>query len=193
MQYTIERGARILPGSSWQPVMRRSVDAFSQGRVAEGRDACLALLAEPGLPGNIRELTYRNQSFYAQPLSELVAGAHWTTVAALELAGWVGREPSPVWAGERLLVVLRGPERTEPAGSGHVLLVVDDALRVSEATVLGDETGEAQRTDPPVLQWGTPGGGGCPPRDRERSSACRNRRLQLRLVAAALPFRPARR
>jgi hypothetical protein len=123
---------RILPDSSWQPVLQRAVDAFYEGRLVEGRDACLVLLSDPGLPAPVRELTYRNQTFYAQPLSEVVTGSTWKEQ---EAAGR-RRNPNPVWTGEQLLVLLGD----QPAGAE--LLTLDDELRVAGRHTIDVESDE---------------------------------------------------
>src|SRR4051812_40371144 len=98
---------RILPESSWRPVLQRSIDAFYEGRNSEGIEACITLLQATGVLDDVRELTYRNQTFYAQSLPELVAGARWS---ALEAPGWEGSavlEASPFLNGSRVAMLLR--------------------------------------------------------------------------------------
>jgi hypothetical protein len=143
MEFTIERGMRILPESSWRPVLQRSIDAFYEGQLAEGRDACLTLLAEPGLPEHIRDLTYRNQTFYAQSLDELVEGARWSTPESPGFEGSIVHGPGPVLAGDRLMVFLRAAGGGTAQAWTDALLTLDDDLRVVAMATVDDETGEA--------------------------------------------------
>ena len=142
MQYVIERGMRWLPESSWRPVLQTSIDAYYEGRREEGLDACLSLLNAHGLPDDIRELTYRNLTFYARPLEELVAGASWQVIQAPAGAGAAPREPSPVVSGDSLLVLARVPRDGERAEQLDVLLRLDDDLMTVEAAFVNDGTGE---------------------------------------------------
>jgi hypothetical protein len=107
LQYTVESGRRSVPESSWQPVLQRSIDAFYEGNIDEGAEACRILLNTIGLPDHIRELTYQNQQWYARPFREMVPGATWQPLAAHVPEGWTALDPSPVTDGERLTVVMR--------------------------------------------------------------------------------------
>ena len=145
MHYTIERGMRMVPEAVWQPVMRESIDAFYQGRYDAGITACLELLQESGIPADIRELTYQNQTYYARPLAELAPGAVVSPLGWDAPAGSLLRDPSPVVLGERLLVVVRVADRGNPEHLSDVLLALDEDLAVREATPIADETGAASR------------------------------------------------
>ncbi|HET7056154.1 MAG TPA: hypothetical protein VFI12_06800, partial [Thermomicrobiales bacterium] len=119
MEYVVERGMRWLPESSWRPVMQRSIDAFYEGKPDEGVAACRTLLNAVGLPDEIRNLTYQNQTYYARPLTELIPGAAWQPLPMPVPAGWVARDPSPAARDERLLVLVRAAPATEPVESGE--------------------------------------------------------------------------
>jgi hypothetical protein len=143
MEYIIERGMRWLPESSWRPVLQTSIDAYYEGRRDEGRDACLSLLNAHGLPDDIRELTYRNLTFYARPLEELVAGAWWQVIQAPAGAGAALCEPSPVVAGNSLLVLARVlRDRTRDDRLDALLSLADDLMTL-EVAIVDDGTGEA--------------------------------------------------
>jgi hypothetical protein len=137
MQYVIERGTRLIPESSWMPIFQRSIDAFYEGQIIEGRYACLQLLNEPALPEQVREQTFRNQSFYAQPLTELAPGCSWHELAIAAGEYQRRRDPSPVWLPDRLLVLIGDPI------AGAELVTLDDEHHVVAREQLGDETGES--------------------------------------------------
>ena len=143
MEYIIERGVRIVPKTSWEPVLQRSINAFYEGEFSEGRNACLTLLAEPALPPEVRELTYRNQTFYAQPLRELVEGAQLKAQQVPGQEGWEVHSLSPFLAGDRLMVYLRVTPGEAGQASTDVLLTLDNDLGVAEMNVLDNDTGEA--------------------------------------------------
>jgi hypothetical protein len=115
MQYVLERGMRLLPESSWKPVLQRSIDAFYERQMREGIEACIALLQETALPDDVRDLTYRNQTFYAAPLADMTPSLVAQAITAPVPAGWAGRDPSPVVTGGRLLVLVRAaPGEADP-------------------------------------------------------------------------------
>jgi hypothetical protein len=144
MEYIIDRGMRILPESSWRPVLQRSIDAFYEGNTDEGIAACVALLQEPGLPDDIRELTYRNQTFYAQPLTELVSGARWQPLATP--AGESACDPSPVDAGGRAIVFLRAAgSSAEGASDEDIPATTLEGIGEIELAILRDDTEDGAR------------------------------------------------
>lgn len=122
---SVNRGMRILPETSWRPVLQRSIDAFYESALDEGIAACLTLLNEPALPAHIRDLTYRNQVFYARPLADLVPGARWQALEALPGDTGALRDPSPLIAGERLIVVMR--DEASVSASAPLTLALADA------------------------------------------------------------------
>jgi hypothetical protein len=144
MEYIIERGMRILPESSWRPVLQRSIDAFYEGNTHEGIAACVALLQEPGLPDDIRELTYRNQTFYAQPLADLFPGARWQP---LEVPGSEPVcDPSPVDADGRAMVILRATGGADEAVSSEAVTVPTlEGIGEFELVILHDDTEDDAR------------------------------------------------
>jgi hypothetical protein len=87
--------------------MQRSTDAFYEGNVEEGAGACRTILNAIGVPDHIRELTYQNQIYYAQPLHEMVPGASWPPLSAPVPVGWTMRDPSPVVVDDRVTILLR--------------------------------------------------------------------------------------
>jgi hypothetical protein len=145
MHYTIERGMRIVPDTVWRPVMQESIDAFYQGRHPDGIAACLELLQETGIPADIRELTYQNQTYYARPLAEMVSGAQIAPLIWEAPEGWALQEPSPVVAGETLMAVVRIDDAARAESARSVLLTLDDEHGVADVTPIGDETGAAPR------------------------------------------------
>ncbi len=136
LESTVHRGMRILPESSWKPVFQRSIDAFYEGNTDEGIAACLALLNEPGLPAEIRELTYRNQTFYARPLDEVIPGAQWRTLPT-KPDGNGPPDPSPAIYGERLIVLLRAG--APDAGAYDAFPWFDGALAKPELITIPNE------------------------------------------------------
>jgi hypothetical protein len=140
LQHLVERGMRILPESSWRPVLLISVDAFYQDRHEDGISACLTLLNDPALPDDIRELTYRNQTFYARPLAELVSAVETRPVATPAPEGWLAREVSVAAAGEWLLLFVR---MAEPEPGGEILDVIfalDGVLETHAVGQIGRES-----------------------------------------------------
>ncbi|MGH2616588.1 MAG: hypothetical protein ACRDJC_15220 [Thermomicrobiales bacterium] len=107
MNYIVEQGRRSLPEASWRPVFQRSIDAFQQDAIEEGAAACRTLLNAFGLPDPIRERTYQNQFWYAQPIQDVVPGTSVQPLAVTPVAGWTLGEPSPAATGDGLAVVLR--------------------------------------------------------------------------------------
>lgn len=57
-------------GATWEPLLKRSIDAFYAGDLDAGRLACDQLLNMPDLPDAVRALTRTNQVHYAPPLSD---------------------------------------------------------------------------------------------------------------------------
>src|SRR5215213_994138 len=132
MRSYVERGMRILPESSWRPVLQRSIDAFYEGHKSEGIEACISLLQEPALPDNIRDLTYRNQTFYAQPLVEVVEGAQWEAPNLPVPEGSIVHGLSPVFVDDHPMALLRfSPGQPEHA-STHALYTLNDDLGFTE-------------------------------------------------------------
>jgi hypothetical protein len=143
MEFIIERGMRWLPESSWRPVFQTSIDAYYDGRLEEGAHACLCLLNAHGLPDDIRELTYRNLTFYARPLEELVTGAWWQLIQAPVGAGATLHDPSPIVSANSAMVLARLTRNRERDDQSDVLLTLTEDLMTIEATIVHDGTSEA--------------------------------------------------
>jgi hypothetical protein len=138
MNYVVERGMRLLPESSWRPVLQRSIDAFYDGQMREGIEACIALLQEPGIPDDVRDLTYRNQTFYASPLLDIAPSTVSESVSAPVPGGWGARDPSPVVIGNRLLVLVRAIPLGGDAVTAAETIAASTAIS-PEFVVLRDE------------------------------------------------------
>ncbi|MFN8660417.1 MAG: class I SAM-dependent methyltransferase [Thermomicrobiales bacterium] len=122
---TVDRGMRVLPETAWRPIFQRSIDAFYEGALEEGTAACLTLLNEPALPPNIRELTIRNQTFYARSLVDLIPGARWQALDDLRNDGAALRDHSYVVEADRPILVVR--EDVGPAALASSTLPLEDA------------------------------------------------------------------
>ena len=117
LDFVVEKGIRSIPEATWRPVFQRSVDAYAEGAIAEGAEACHVILDAVGLPERIRELTYQNQFWYARPLHEIVPGSSTQTLVVPVPGGWRGLDPSPVVEDTGLTVVLRAiPDAAAQAG-----------------------------------------------------------------------------
>jgi hypothetical protein len=90
----------------WEPVMQRSLAALDEGNLVEGAEACRLLLNAVGLPDTIRDVTYRNQTFYAQTLCALIPDAVWEPLLLPLLVDRVLRDPSPIVTGDHLMVLV---------------------------------------------------------------------------------------
>ena len=146
LQHVIERGMRLLPESSWRPVLQMSVDAFYAGQHDEGITTCLILLNDPGLPAEIRELTYRNQTHYARALADIFDGVELRPAIAPAPPDWPIIEISHVAIEDRLLVHLRATAPTGPEdGVVDALIALDEALETQSVTTIGDDTGMSPR------------------------------------------------
>jgi hypothetical protein len=138
-------GASWVPESVWRPLLLRSIDALEEGALDEGLRACLTLLSAQHLPSGVRELVYWNQVDYAQPLTDLVAGAVAYPLDGTDPGTWSA--PSPFVADHRMRVLARA-EPPENDGEHHdVLLALDERFRVDDARTIRDETGLAARFD----------------------------------------------
>jgi glycosyltransferase involved in cell wall biosynthesis len=137
----------FLSEAEWHPLLQRAIDALDEGRLEEGRAACLALLSDGALPWDVREVVYLNQPSYAQSLDELVPGVTTRKLTWPVAKEAIRREPSPVVLGDRLLAVARVTLPSPDAPRRDVLLTLDEGLRVTESVALRDETGLADRFD----------------------------------------------
>ncbi|MGH2616234.1 MAG: hypothetical protein ACRDJC_13400, partial [Thermomicrobiales bacterium] len=78
----------------WQSSFQTTVDAFYQGKLSEGRDACERLLSVDSLPENVDLLVRRNAIFYAPLLGELAPSATRQPIALDVPEGWSRFNPS---------------------------------------------------------------------------------------------------
>lgn len=79
-------------GNAWEPLLERSISAYYEGRLAEGRLACDRLLCVPDLPANVRAVTRTNQAHYAQHIGEIAASYQEPVISRAEF-------PEPAWGG----------------------------------------------------------------------------------------------
>jgi hypothetical protein len=136
--------------AAWQPLVQAASAALDDGRLAEGRAACLALLGDVGLPEDVRDLVYAIQAELAQPLADFAPSATRHELVWPAPDGAARRDPSPVLIDERLLVFGRSRRATAHAGQtgrNDVLLRLDDADTIADIVSLVDETGLAHRLD----------------------------------------------
>lgn len=137
---TVNRGMRVLPEAAWRPIFQRSINAFYEREFDEGIAACLTLLNEPALPANIRELTIRNQTFYARSLAELSPGSCWQALDLHRDDAAVLRDPSPVVKGNHLIVVMRD-DAGEAASAPFTLSLEDAGLPEVEVVAISTNAG----------------------------------------------------
>jgi FkbM family methyltransferase len=91
--------------TAWDRLLERSINAYYEGELAEGRLACDQLLCLPDLPESVRWATRTNQIFYASRLGTLVSGYR---EAVIDVAAPSGAASSPTVAadGDEWLVLL---------------------------------------------------------------------------------------
>jgi tetratricopeptide (TPR) repeat protein len=99
--------ATAVDPATWDDLLRVSIDAFYDGRLAEGRLACDRLLNLPDLPANVRSITRANQIFYAPMLAELAPGLREAPLDVPVRAGWARFNPTVAADGDEWLVLLR--------------------------------------------------------------------------------------
>ncbi|MDF3038202.1 MAG: putative glycosyl transferase, family 2 [Thermomicrobiales bacterium] len=136
--------------AAWQPLVQAASAALDDGRLAEGRAACLALLGDVGLPEDVRDLVYAIQAELAQPLADFAPSATRHELVWPAPDGAARRDPSPVLIDERLLVFGRSRRATADAGQtgrNDVLLRLDGDDTIADIVSLVDETGLAHRFD----------------------------------------------
>jgi glycosyltransferase involved in cell wall biosynthesis len=136
--------------AAWQPLVQAASAALDDGRLAEGRAACLALLGDVGLPEDVRDLVYAIQAELAQPLADFAPSATRHELVWPTPDGAARRDPSPVLIDERLLVFGRSRRATADAGQtgrNDVLLRLDGDDTIADIVSLVDETGLAHRFD----------------------------------------------
>ena len=142
------RSARNDTQSAWQPLLQKAIAALDDGRLAEGRAACLILLGGHDLSEDVRELVYVIQAELAQPLAEFVPSASCHELIWPAPDGAVRRDPSPVAIGDHLLVFGRAG-RAPPTGpqldQDDVLLTLDGDFAIADLLSLANETGAAHR------------------------------------------------
>ncbi|HEU0115863.1 MAG TPA: hypothetical protein VFQ80_14355 [Thermomicrobiales bacterium] len=159
---------KIMAGrAAWDELLRLSIDAFYDGRLAEGRLACDRLLNLPDLPPEVRAVTHANQVFYAPTLGEIVPSLREAPLLVPVRAGWTRFNPTVVADGDGWLVLLRtSNDRYEPpdthivtdAGpdvrTAYLLVPCDADLRpIGEPRPVADLTDGAGRAPFPVQDY----------------------------------------
>jgi hypothetical protein len=147
---TASNSASQETAAAWQPLVQAASAALDDGRLAEGRAACLALLGDVGLPEDVRDLVYAIQAELAQPLADFAPSATRHELVWPAPDGAARRDPSPVLIDERLLVFGRSRRATADAGQtgrNDVLLRLDGDDTIADIVSLVDETGLAHRFD----------------------------------------------
>lgn len=142
MRTIIEQGERVVPRADWDRLFQRTVDAFYEGKPAEGLAACEILLAEPGVPTIVRGATYQNQTFYARSLPDL---APQLTVVPLAEPGerWTPVAASPCALPDRVLVITSMLGVADPVNPRAMLLELDLLLRKRVVQPLGEQFSHA--------------------------------------------------
>lgn len=156
LHVSVVRGERAIDVESLSALLQDSIDAFHAGRLADGRAACAALLDEPALPAQVRELTLQNQTYYARPLAEL----------APELRFFPVRNPapgsrilalSPCAFGARLLALASLAVPADPLRAHHQIVELSDELRIIGMVALAPPQRSAVRLSQ-VYPYVGPGG-----------------------------------
>jgi tetratricopeptide (TPR) repeat protein len=144
----------------WQHDFLTTIDAYYDGRLAEGRDTCERLLSLPSLPPDMTQQTQRNQVFYAPRLGEL-ATLHTWPVKIPVAPGWTCFNPSVAHGPDGISLILRSanfatsPQLTytvhDDAGivrTTNYLVSLDADLAVQDVSLLDDQ---AFRPEPPAF------------------------------------------
>lgn len=145
----------------WQYDFQTTIDAYYDGRLAMGHDACERLLSLPSLPPDLVQQTRRNQVFYAPRLGELAVTLRARPIDIPVAEGWSRFNPSIARGPDGLRMVVRSanfatsPKLTytvhDDAGivqTMNYLVSLDDDLTPQEVSLLDDQ---AFRPLPPAF------------------------------------------
>lgn len=133
--------------TTWRPLLREAMAALDDGRPAEGHAACLALLADVGLPEDVRDLVYAIQAELAQPLAAIAPSATGRQLRLPAADDAILRDPSPIGASDGLRILGRTgrADSDDDPTYNDVLLTLDVDLAITDIAALTDETGMAER------------------------------------------------
>ena len=122
----------------WRTDFDRTISAFHEGAMAEGRLACDRVLGYPETPEDIRVVARRNAVHYAPELRELLpAYRDWPNPVEVP-EGWFAFNPSLVADGDGYLLAVRCANYAMP---GWVTAPGDDHYRSRVALVPLDAAG----------------------------------------------------
>jgi tetratricopeptide (TPR) repeat protein len=96
----------------WQPTFQTTIDAFYQGDLDAGRDACERLLSVEGLPDEIERQTRRNLVFYASNVDELAPSLETRPIEIPVPKGWSRFNPSVAAGPDGLGLIVRSSNYT---------------------------------------------------------------------------------
>jgi predicted O-methyltransferase YrrM len=98
-------GAQVPAG--WASLLSVSIDAYYDGNLAAGREACDRLLCLPHVPGSVIDETRRNLLFYARPLAEQAEGVEERCLDLGSPEGGVTDGPSMIADGDGFTILAR--------------------------------------------------------------------------------------
>jgi hypothetical protein len=136
----------------WQPTFQTTIDAYYDGRLAEGLAACEALLSVAGLPAEIELQTHRNLAFYAPPLAELAPGVHAQRLEIPVRPGWSCFNPSIAAdpAGDGFRMIVRSSNYAYDGSVMRMSVVDGDPVIRTENVLLELDGDLAVRTSIPI-------------------------------------------
>jgi hypothetical protein len=138
----------------WESLLDRSIRAFYEGALDEGRLACDRLLAMPDLPPSVQAVTRTNQLYYAPRLADLAPSYRESTIEAATLPEWEPSRATIAADGDTWLLLVQssrqpgapsdqGQRAADLAGATHTVLRVDRDFQP-----LGEPAPVIDQTDP---------------------------------------------
>ena len=144
----------------WEPAFQTTIDAYYEGRQADGLAACERLLSVHGLLPEADAQTHRNLSYYVPLLGDLASGFQSQPIEIPVREGWSRLNPSIAADDDGFRIVLRTSNYyyqdgvmdmrvNDPQGivrTENYLVSLSDSLQITDCQLIQDE---AFRTDPP--------------------------------------------
>ncbi|HEU5433711.1 MAG TPA: hypothetical protein VFU81_18730 [Thermomicrobiales bacterium] len=142
---------------AWRPLFERSVQAFYDGALTEGREACERLLSLSDLPDHIVELTRQNLTHYAIGLPDLAPTATFHRLDIPVAPGWSRFNPSIAATPDGFRVLIRSSNywvekgriailgQSDVVRTAYSVADLDASLAVRRVVPVVDETEPAGR------------------------------------------------
>ncbi|MFM9108007.1 MAG: hypothetical protein ACKOWF_15065, partial [Chloroflexota bacterium] len=102
------------PESTWEQLLDRSVRAFYEGRITEGRFSCEWLQSDPESPANVRLNGRNNSVHYAPKLVETMIGYRERELMLPLPAGWRAVNPTIAADGDGFVALVRATNWSYP-------------------------------------------------------------------------------